>query len=410
VAEAAAEAVAVVVAEEGADMNLGLGVGWRPELALAIDRRRDVGFVEILAENVDPQKPLPASLRRLRERGVQIVVHSVGLSLGGAEPLDQRRLDRLARVAEWAGAVCVSDHVAFVRAGGRGTGHLLPVPYTEIALSVLCDNVSRARRALPVPLALENIATLFEWPGPAFDEPALLSRLTAATGALLVLDVSNLFANARNQGFASRDWLARAPLDRIAYVHVGGGVARGGLWHDTHAHAVPLECLALLRLLRHRMPLPGVLLERDDRFPPEAEVNSELDAISTAAGIGSMPAALASPTPPPAEPRAPAAAPDRLELAAQQSRLVGALVAGEPVPAGFDARLVHAEAEMLAAKRLRAAGRAWPRHDIEGQRRVRFLAWARANPLADDGCGCDDGRRFLASLDSRTPRLRRGAA
>jgi len=163
-------------------MNLGLGVGWRPELALAIDRRRDVGFVEILAENVDPQKPLPASLRRLRERGVQIVVHSVGLSLGGAEPLDQRRLDRLARVAEWAGAVCVSDHVAFVRAGGRGTGHLLPVPYTEIALSVLCDNVSRARRALPVPLALENIATLFEWPGPAFDEPALLSRLTAAVG------------------------------------------------------------------------------------------------------------------------------------------------------------------------------------------------------------------------------------
>jgi len=28
-----------------------LGIGWRPELALAIARRKDLGFVEIVAEN-----------------------------------------------------------------------------------------------------------------------------------------------------------------------------------------------------------------------------------------------------------------------------------------------------------------------------------------------------------------------
>ncbi|HEY7374602.1 MAG TPA: DUF692 domain-containing protein [Polyangia bacterium] len=376
--------------------HLGLGVGWRPELALAIDRRPDVGFVEILAENVDPRRPLPAPLRRLRERGVRIVVHSIGLSLGGAAPVDRRRLDRLARVAEWAGAVCVSDHVAFVRAGGRGTGHLLPVPRTEAALAVLCDNVAQARRVLPVPLALENIATLFDWPGNTFDEPALLTRLTAETGALLVLDVSNLYANARNLGFDGGAWLARAPLARIAYAHVGGGVARNGLWHDTHAHAVPPESLALLRQLRREAPLPGVLLERDDRFPPAAELDAELDAIAGAAELEVAPVALPSPAPPAPAPPAPAS--DRRALAVDQHALVGALMAGEAVPRGFDARLLEAEAQMLAAKRLRAAGRAWPRLDLEGAHRARFLAWARANPLAEADCGWEDGRRFRASL------------
>ena len=31
-----------------------LGIGWRPELALFIERRSDLSFVEILAENGKP--------------------------------------------------------------------------------------------------------------------------------------------------------------------------------------------------------------------------------------------------------------------------------------------------------------------------------------------------------------------
>jgi uncharacterized protein (UPF0276 family) len=385
-----------VGADTTTDLHLGLGIGWRPELALAIERRRDLGFVELLAENADPGRPLPAPLRRLRERGVRIVVHSIGLSLGGAEGLDQRRLDHLARVVEWAGAVCGSDHIAFVRAGGRGTGHLLPVPRTEAALSVLCDNVARARRVLPVPLALENIATFFEWPGARLDEPEFLTRLTGETGALLVLDVSNLHANAYNLGFDSGDWLARAPLSRIAYVHVGGGVVRRGLWHDTHAHAVPEPSLALLRALRRRTPLPGVMVERDDRFPEAAEINRELDAIAGAAAF----APERFPLPPAASPSARLRAPDRQALAEQQARLVGALVAGESVPDGFDVGRVAAESQMLAAKRLRAAARACPALDLEGARREPFLAWARVNPLAQNDCPGQDGRRFQHDLES----------
>ena len=107
----------------------GLGIGWRPELALAIDRRRGLGFVEIVAENIDPDRP-PDALVRLMDRGVRVIPHGISLSLGGAEPIERPRVKRLADLANRFGSPLVSEHIAFVRAGGMEAGHLLPLPRT----------------------------------------------------------------------------------------------------------------------------------------------------------------------------------------------------------------------------------------------------------------------------------------
>ena len=265
---------------------LGLGIGWRPELALLIDRRQDLGFVELLAEDFDPRGPLPAPVEQLRRRGVAVIPHGVTLSLGGAEPIDKERLAALAGLAERVAAPLVSEHVAFVRGGGRETGHLLPLPRTRDALEVLVANVRTAQAALPVPLALENVATLFEWPDAEMDEAAFLTEVLERTDALLLLDAANVYANARNHGYDPAAFLERLPLDRIAYVHVAGGVERNGLYHDTHAAAVSTGVLDLLEELCALTTVPGVMLERDDHFPADAELNAELDAIRTAAARG----------------------------------------------------------------------------------------------------------------------------
>jgi uncharacterized protein (UPF0276 family) len=267
--------------------KLGLGIGWRPEIARLIERRRDLGFVELLAEDFDADGPLPAAVGQLRRRGVAVVPHGVSLSLGGAEPLDRGRLRALARLAERLEAPFVSEHVAFVRAGGLETGHLLPAPRTREALELVVANVREAQATLPVPLAVENIATLFEWPNPEMDEAAFLTELLERTDALLLLDIANVYANARNHGYDPRDLFDRIPLDRIAYVHVGGGVEHGGVYHDTHTHEVGAGVLDLLTELCARVAVPGVMLERDDRFPPDAELNAELDAIAAAVARGS---------------------------------------------------------------------------------------------------------------------------
>lgn len=265
---------------------LGLGIGWRPQLALAIDRNPKIGFVEVIAEELDPWGPIPAPIERLRRRGMRVIPHGITLSLGSAEPPDGKRLAALGRLATRLGSPLVSEHIAFVRAGGIEAGHLLPLPRTREALEVLVANVREAKAALPVPLALENIATLGEWPGAEMDEATFLTEVLERADVLLLLDIENVYANARNHGGDPVAFLDRLPLGRLAYVHVAGGIEREGLYHDTHGVRVPAAVLDLLEELCARVPVPGILLERDARFPKEPELASELEDIEAAATRG----------------------------------------------------------------------------------------------------------------------------
>ncbi|GAA2082969.1 hypothetical protein GCM10009801_43120 [Streptomyces albiaxialis] len=265
--------------------RLGTGIGWRPEIAEGIEALPGIDWVEVVAENVSPGH-LPEALERLRERGTTVVPHGVSLGLGGADRPDPERLAALAERAEALAAPLVTEHIAFVRAGGDLTGtrpmeagHLLPVPRTRDALDVLCANVRLAQDALPVPLALENIAALVEWPDEEMTEGRFLTELVERTGVRLLIDVANLHTNHVNRGEDPAAVLDALPLDALAYVHVAGGVERDGVWHDSHAHPVGAPVLDVLDELCARAVPPGVLLERDEAFPPVAELEGELDAI-----------------------------------------------------------------------------------------------------------------------------------
>ncbi|MFF0523919.1 DUF692 domain-containing protein [Actinomadura nitritigenes] len=267
--------------------DLGVGLGWRPEIAGFVGALPGLRFTEVIAESVHPARPAPGLLE-LRGRGAAVVPHGVKLSLGGAEPVAAERVAHLAACAEALGAPLVSEHVAFVRAGGIEAGHLLPVPRTRAALDALTANVRRTQAELPVPLAVEPIAALFDWPDAEYAEGDFLTELLDRTGALLLLDVANVHANARNRGEDPLDLIDRLPLERVAYCHVAGGVERDGRYHDTHTAAVPQEVLDLIREVCARRRPPGFLLERDGRYPPTGELQAELDAIAAASGLAAV--------------------------------------------------------------------------------------------------------------------------
>jgi uncharacterized protein len=266
--------------------SLGLGIGWRPEIALFIERREDLGWVEIVAENVSPPYAIPVAVRRLRERGLQVVPHGISLSLGTAEPLDRSRVRALAALARELESPLISEHIAFVRSGGMEAGHLLPVPRTREQLAALVRNIRDAQAMLDVPLAVENISALLEWPGAEMDESTFLAEIVDQTGVLLLLDLANVHANARNLGSGGATLIDTLPLEQVAYVHVAGGEEREGIYHDTHASRTPPEVIAMVDALSAAHDVPGFMLERDGAFPPDAELHSELDAIAVAISNG----------------------------------------------------------------------------------------------------------------------------
>jgi hypothetical protein len=262
----------------------GVGIGWRPEIAGFVAELPGLRFAEVVAESVHAHGPLPPGLDGLLAAGVAVVPHGVRLSLGGAEPVEPARVAHLAAVAQRLHAPLVSEHIAFVRAGGVEAGHLLPVPRTREAVDAIVANVRRTTAELEVPLALEPIAALFDWPDDELDDAAFLTEIVERTGCLLVLDVANVYANARNRGTDPLALLDRLPLDRVAYVHVAGGSEHDGVYHDTHTDPVPAAVLELVGQLCERRRPPAVMLERDGDYPPATDLRAELDAIATASG------------------------------------------------------------------------------------------------------------------------------
>lgn len=327
--------------------------------------------------------------------------HGVSLGLGGADRPDPAKLAALGERAVALGAPLVSEHIAFVRTSSPvlEAGHLLPVPRTRDALDVLCENVRIAQDALPVLLALENIAALFSWPGEELTEGQFLTELVERTGVRLLIDVANLHTNRVNRGEDPAAVLDAIPLEALAYVHVAGGIERGGVWHDTHAHPVPPVVLDLLAELRSRVEPAGVLLERDDDFPPEAELAGELAAIRAvvtagraapveAATAGSGPAGADPGTDPgigPGTDPGPVEESVRTRVALGQAALLSALVAGTPVPEGFDRRRIRVQARALAAKRADVVAKLAPELPVilggPDPYREAFLSYAKSRPM-----------------------------
>ncbi|OIV35575.1 endonuclease [Mangrovactinospora gilvigrisea] len=423
------------------ETRLGVGIGWRPEIDLAVERLERVDWVEAVAENLCPDH-LPESVQALRARGVPVVPHGVSLGLGGAHEPDPGRLSALAATAEALDAPLVTEHLAFVRADHEGrtleAGHLLPVPHTRDALEVVVRNVRAAQRELPVPLALENIAPLIAWPGDELTEAQFLAELVERTGVRLLIDVANLHTAHVNLGVDPARELDTLPLDALAYVHIAGGVERNGVWHDTHAHPVTEPVLEVLDELCRRTSPDGVLLERDAQFPSPRELGAELDAVREvltrhpeAAGGGAAEAA-------PEEPPAADASRDitttirittgrRDRLAERQGALLASLTTGAEAPEGFDAERLAVQRKALGDKRREVLAKSAPglaealddgypdafasyaaEHPLTGTAREDALALAR-HALAGGGTKLpDDRRRAVAAWLRETDAPRRG--
>jgi uncharacterized protein (UPF0276 family) len=384
------------------------GIGWRPELAAdLLAAPQSVDFVEVVAETCFAQPAARREARAIAELW-PVVPHGVKLSLGSAEGIDLDKARKLGALARELQAEAISEHVAMTRGGGREIGHLTALPFTREAVAVLARNVAAVRRVLPdVPLLLENIAWTLRWPEDALPEGEFYQEVAKATGCDLLLDVANLYANARNAGADPEKALFSYPLDRVAMVHVAGGAVEDGFYADSHAHSVPDAVFDLLeRLLAGTGPLP-IVLERDARFPPFAEVAAEVDRLRA---IAARAAFRARPDPKALGPSLPAVTegPGLEALIERQARLAQWLTGDAPdaaTPLGFDGAALRRSRAILEHKRVDEVMPLLPRTAALGEvaRAVAFEA-LRGAPRAACAQGVADAFRVAWSA-GRDPRL-----
>ncbi len=235
-----------------------------------------VDFVEVISENfmVDGGRPLDV-LRRVRERH-PVALHGVSMSIGSADGVREDYLRRLRALVDRLEPLFVSDHLSWSRIGRFNSHDLLPLPYTEEALEVVCANVARAQEVLRRPLLLENPSSYLTFAGD-IKEWEFLEAVCARTGCELLLDVNNVFVSASNHGFDAMAYLAGIPAQRVRQIHLAGHSHGRELLIDTHDKPVADAVWSLYAAALRRVGPVATMIERDDDIPPLSELLAELD-------------------------------------------------------------------------------------------------------------------------------------
>ncbi|MES2495980.1 MAG: DUF692 domain-containing protein [Pseudomonadota bacterium] len=256
----------------------GYGLGLRKQhYGDFLDHAVPVDFVEVISENfmIDGGRPRDI-LRRVRERH-PVALHGVSMSIGSADGLDRAYLDRLRALVDEIEPLFVSDHLSWSRFAGFSSHDLLPLPYTDEVLDLVCANIATAQDVLGRPMLIENPSSYVAFDGSTMTEWQFLDAMCKRSGCGLLLDINNIFVSATNHGFDPLAYIDGVPVDRVRQVHLAGHSRGQDLLIDTHDQPVPPTVWALYDYALDRLGPVATMIERDDAIPPLADLLGELD-------------------------------------------------------------------------------------------------------------------------------------
>jgi len=249
------------------------GLGLKPaHCDTILATRPDVGFFEVHAENyMGAGGPPHHYLERIAAR-YPLSLHGVGLSIGGAGPLDKAHLRRLRALVDRYRPQAFSEHLAWSSHETGFLNDLLPLPYTPETLTRVAEHVDEAQQAVGMRMLLENPATYVLFAESTIDEVDFLAAVAERTGCGLLLDVNNVMVSSVNHRRNPRDYIDRFPLERVGEIHLGGydestDSSGDRFLIDAHGCAVRPDVMALFR---HTLTLCGprpTLIEWDNDVP-----------------------------------------------------------------------------------------------------------------------------------------------
>lgn len=261
--------------------RLGVGVMYNPALPEFLRTDLDtIDFLEITSDmfwtdhGIGARRPRFEELETwvdVLESTIQrrpVIAHNIGLSIGNAGYFD---LEYIGHLAEWQRRYRFpwqSDHLSFAEVtAADGTEHhagvAVPLPYDHDVLEMLVERVDRFQQIVAAPFILENSVYFVTFRDQEMSEPQFLNALTQRTGCGVLLDVHNLYANARNHGFDAKGFLEELDLSTVVETHVAGGTEFAGMYTDSHSGPCPEPVWELLEHLIPRAPnLRAAVCER----------------------------------------------------------------------------------------------------------------------------------------------------
>ncbi|MDF2529308.1 MAG: uncharacterized protein K0Q57_188 [Gammaproteobacteria bacterium] len=246
----------------------GVGVGLRSQhYAHIMQHLPPVPWFEVLTDNyLDVDSPPLHKLDKIRQH-YPMVMHGVGLSIGGTDLLDFEYLKRVESLIHRLDPVWVSDHFCWTSFKGCHSHELLPLPFTHEAIKHIVSRIHQVQDYLKRPILLENISSYCRFECSEMTEAEFINAITLQSGCGILLDINNIYVNSQNHGFNPADYLQAISPQAVKQFHLAGYEQSGPFLVDNHGAAVYPQVWQLYKLAIKRFgPLP-TCIEWDNHVP-----------------------------------------------------------------------------------------------------------------------------------------------
>jgi uncharacterized protein (UPF0276 family) len=247
----------------------GIGLRYQHH-ALVLQDRPPVGWLEVHSENYMGGGVPISYLDQIRKH-YPISLHGVGLSLGTDGPIDQAHLARLKTLIDRIEPGLVSEHLSWSVVDGIYLDDLLPLPYTEETMVLVCQHINETQEFLARRILIENPSSYLRFKDSVIPEEEFIAEVARRTGCGILLDVNNVFVSASNFQFDPLTYIAAIPVDMVAEIHLAGHtinqVGDATIRIDDHGSRVCDAVWELYRATIKRFGVLPVLIEWDTRVP-----------------------------------------------------------------------------------------------------------------------------------------------
>lgn len=257
---------------------LGYGLGLRTKYYSEIlEQKPPIDWFEIITENylVPGGRPL-YFLDEIRKH-YPMVMHGVSLSIGSTDPLDKNYLVQVKELANRVEPAWISDHLCWTGVNGLNMHDLLPLPYTEEALTHVVSRVQQVQDFLGRQILLENVSSYITYLHSHMTEWEFLTAVAKQADCNILLDVNNIFVSAFNHKFDPLEYLNGIPKERVKQFHLAGHENCTKYIVDTHDSPIVEGVWSLYAEAVRRFGQVSTMVERDGHYPQLSELLDELE-------------------------------------------------------------------------------------------------------------------------------------
>ncbi len=258
------------------DHKIGAGLRHQHFPHLIEKPQTNANWFEVISENFMNTEGYPLEVLLSMREDYPISLHGVSLNIAGTSEVDKNYLKKLKNLIDKVSPFNVSDHLCWTGLEKNNLHNLLPFPYSEESLNHIVSRIQFVQDYLGRPLILENLSAYLGVRDCKYSEAEFINELAKRSGSKILLDINNIYVNAKNQNFDPYHYFEVINPEYISEIHLAGFTDMGEFLFDTHSCPVFPEVWKLYEyFLTIKNDIP-TLIEWDENIPEFDVLDSEV--------------------------------------------------------------------------------------------------------------------------------------